>query len=115
MFLDLFREYEEREFCKWEKKASTSDSDDLCKALEQKLQLEGATENEEGCAIGAPKSEDWLKIRKARMQKDAPTEGSKSALKKAAKIKAAAEKKAAEKAAKAAAKAAKEAAANEAA
>lgn len=106
VFLDLFREYEEKEFGKWEKKKGGGDSenDDLCAALEEKMKLEGATENEEGCAIGAPKSEDWLRIRKERMQRDAPTEGSKSALKKAAKIKAAAEKKAAEKAAKAAAR-----------
>jgi len=113
VFLDLFREYEEKEFGKWEKKVAgdSGDDDDLCKVLEEKMKLEGSTENEEGCAIGAPKSEDWLRIRKERMQQDAPTEGSKSALKKAAKIKAAAEKKAAEKAAKAAARAAKEAAA----
>ena len=62
-------------------------------ALEEKMKLEGATENEEGCAIGAPKSEDWLRIRKENATRR--PNGRFEIGVKAAKIKAAAEKKAA--------------------
>ena len=109
VFLDLFQKYEEKDGS-W-----TVVETDLSKALEEKMKLDEEDEEdttvsqdkndeEAGCAIGAPKSDDWLRIRKERLKKDAPTEGSKSALKKAAKIKAAQEKKEAEKLAKAAAK-----------